>query len=429
MSRFLTWFDTLVVRERVQNYSWIFVVLGSAALIINAAFGHLPLTLSGDVVTPDFLAHWTGGRLVLQGQTAELYDQAAQRALQVQAVGATKDLSWFISPPLTALMFAPFGALPYSWGALAWTGVSLALLGWALFLVRPFLGDRQGDHALFVLAIFATPAVLELIGSGQVTAVALIAVTIALRLLRVNHDVLAGAVFAVGLYKPHLFVLVPLVLLVLRKFRALFSLAVTSVVLILLTLPAVGARAWGAWLTTLTSPLYNDAVQAGLTWKMQSLSALATALGAPPALVYPLLLVGAAIFVWRTRTGRYRSSYVWTLALLTTVTFSPHVMVYDLVLLVPALAYFHSRHNTATTRLLAVVTCVLLWTIPLRYGLAAHYPSWAPLSAPWSALPLLCLSLILINQHDKNPQTVHGPRPSDGKHPRHGLLDDRPSPS
>jgi len=429
MSRLFAWFDTLVVRERVRNYSWIFVVMGSAALVINAAFGQLPLTLSGDMVTPDFLAHWTGGRLVLQGQAAELYDPAAQSAVQMQSVGVTQDLSWFISPPLTALLFVPFAALPYSWGALAWTGVSLALLGWALFLVRPFLGDRQGDHALFVLAIFATPAVLELIGSGQVTAVALIAVTIALRLLRVNHDVLAGAVLAVGLYKPHLFVLVPLALLVQRKYRALSSLAVTSAVLILLTLPAVGARAWEAWLTTLTSPLYNDAVQAGLTWKMQSISALATSLGAPPVAVYPLLLVGAAIFVWRTRAGRYPSSYVWTLALLTTVTFSPHVMVYDLVLLVPAMAYFHLRHNTAPTRLLAVVTCVLLWTIPLRYGLATHYPSWAPLKAPWSALPLLCLSLILINKHDKNAQTVHRQRPSDGKHPHHGLLDDRPTAS
>jgi hypothetical protein len=119
-----------------------------------------------------FLAHWTGGRLVLQGQGADLYDPAAKSALQVQSAGATKYLSWFISPSLTALMFVPFATLPHSWGALAWTGVSLVLLGWALFLVKPFLGHRQGDHALFVLAIFAAPAVLERISSGQVTAVA-----------------------------------------------------------------------------------------------------------------------------------------------------------------------------------------------------------------------------------------------------------------
>ena len=395
MSRFSAWVDELMVRERVRNYSWIFVVMGSAALVVNAAFGHLPLTLSGEVVAPDFLAHWTGGRLMLQGQVAELYDPAIQSALQMQSVGATKDLSWFVSPPLTALMFVPFAALPYSWGALAWTGASLALLGWALFLSRPFLRDRQGDHALFVLAIVATPAVLELIGAGQDTAVALIAVTIALRLLRVNHDVLAGAVFAVGLYKPHLFVLVPVALVVLRRYRALSSLAVTSAVLIVLTLPVVGARTWEAWLAALTSPRYDDAVQAGHTSKMQSISALATSLGAPPVVVYPLLLIGAAIFVWRTRTDRDRSGYVWALALMTTVVFSPHAMVYDLVLLVPALAYFLAQGNTAATRLLAVVTCLLLWTVQLRHGLATHFPSWAPLSAPWSALPLLGLWQLL----------------------------------
>jgi hypothetical protein len=421
--RLLTWADALLVRERVRNYALILIGMGWLALLVNTALGPFPVTLSGVVVAPDFLANWTSGRLILLGRVDELYDPAAQTALQVATVPSTSDLSWFISPPTTALLFVPLAALPYGWAALVWAAVTVAALGLALSWARPLLRSRQGDHRLFVLVMWSTPPVFELIGSGQSTALALLVVMLSLRLAGRGKEIGAGAVLAAGLYKPHLFVLVPVVLLVQRRYRALGALTATSVLVVLATLPAVGPGAWTSWARALASPLYSDQIKVGLGWKMQSVSALNTALGVPANTAYVYLLIGIAAFVWVARRFREDTSRVWALALMTTVVFSPHAMVYDLVLLAPVAAFFLGRRNTRAARVLGVLTCVVLWSTPLRYAVATLDPRWQLLSAPWSAVPLLGLWLLLVVSHGKpvaaRPATAGdasaGGAPADGR--------------
>jgi hypothetical protein len=110
MQRLLARADALIVRERVRNYALIVAAMGSIALLLNAVLGGFPEALSGEVVLPDFFAHWTGGRLVLLGRVSELYDPTAQTALQVATVPSTRGLAWFVSPPTSALLFVPVGA-------------------------------------------------------------------------------------------------------------------------------------------------------------------------------------------------------------------------------------------------------------------------------------------------------------------------------
>ncbi len=407
MQRLLARADALIVRERVRHYSLIIAAMGSLALLLNTTLGGFPVALSGEVVLPDFFANWTGGRLILAGRVDELYDPAAQTALQAATVPSTRGLAWFISPPTTALLFVPFAALPYGWGALAWTAATVAALGLALCWARPLLQSRQADHRLFVLVIWSTPPVFELIGSGQSTALALLVVLLSLRLADRGHEIGSGAVLAAGLYKPHLFLLVPVVLLMQRRYRALGALTATSVLVVLATLPVVGLEAWTNWGRTLASPLYSDQVRANLAWKMQSVPALHTALGGPDSIVYVYLAVGVVAFVWTARKFSGDTPRVWALALMTTVVFSPHVMVYDLVLLVPVAAYLLSRRDTRAARLLGILTCVLLWSMPLRYALAAKDPQLHALSAPWSALSLLGLWLLLaIDGRSSTPRTA-----------------------
>jgi hypothetical protein len=407
MQRLLAGADALIVRERVRNYAVIVAAMGSLALLLNAVLGGFPVALSGEVVLPDFFAHWTGGRLVLLGRVSELYDPTAQTALQVATVPSTRGLAWFVSPPTSALLFVPLAALPYGWGVLVWTVVTVAALGLALCCSGTLLRNREGDHRLFVLVMWSTPPVFELIGSGQDTALALLVVMLSLRLAGRGKEVGAGAVLAVGLYKPHLFVLVPVVLLMQRRYRALGALAATSVLVVLVTLPVVGPGAWTNWVRALASPLYADQVQVSQTWKMQSLSALSTAFGGTADIAYIYLAVGVVAFVWTARRFSDDTPRVWALALMTTVVFSPHAMVYDLVLLVPVAAYLLGRHNTRAARLLGVATCVVLWSVPVRYALAALDPRLHVLSAPWSAIPLLGLWLVLaIGGRPSSPSTA-----------------------
>jgi hypothetical protein len=198
-------------------------------------------------------------------------------------------------------------------------------------------------------------------------------------------------VLALGLVKPHLFVLVPVALLLQRRYRTLLTLSGACAGLVPLTLPVVGLQTRRDWLAALASPLYTAEAQVGQTAKMQSLSGLATAFGAPPALAYVVLLVGVVALVLQLRSCRYNTAQVWSATVLTTLVFSPHVMIYDLVLLLPVLALAHAR----PTRLLAVALVVVLFSVPLREAGAQAAPSWSFLAYPWSALLLLALWLLI----------------------------------
>src|SRR5205823_610860 len=113
--------DRLLTRRRLRGYLAIFLAVWVATLLASVAFGHPPRNMAGKPILPDFLAHWIGGRLLLDGQTVRLYDPDVQHALQTQVVGEQDALAWFVNPPFMAFFYAPFAALPYLPSALAWT--------------------------------------------------------------------------------------------------------------------------------------------------------------------------------------------------------------------------------------------------------------------------------------------------------------------
>jgi len=94
LDRFINVLDRLINRERCRNYSIIFIVLGYGLIIVPALLGHLPQTAFGATVLPDYLAHWTGGRLVLDGVVDPAADSAA--LARSQAVGFELALASFV---------------------------------------------------------------------------------------------------------------------------------------------------------------------------------------------------------------------------------------------------------------------------------------------------------------------------------------------
>jgi hypothetical protein len=398
--------DTLITRERVRNYSLIFLVLGAAAVVLNVALGPYPMTAAKEVAFPDYVAHWTGGRLLLEGRVDSLYDPAVQAELQRRELPESSGLFWFVSPPPAAFLYLPLAALPYAVSALLWTVLTAACLAAAVVLARPLMAGRARDYPVLVIVFVASPAVLELVGAGQDSGLALLLIMVGLRLLLSRRDVLAGGVLALGIFKPQLFVLVPLALLAQQRFRAVASFLGTAVSLCAASLLVLGADVWRSWWAAIASPLYQSGVQVGQTWKMQSVSALLTSFGAPQALAYGVLVLGAVVLVHRVARTRSDTAQVWALTLLTTVVCSPHVMSYDLVVLLPVLTYLASGPTRAAVRLLSVVTVVLLASVALRLPLSQLDPGhWGLVAAPWSALPLLGLWMVLLRSASSTDDT------------------------
>ena len=392
--------DRLLTPERMRIYPTIFLVLGLASLVANVALGDIPRTISGQPLMPDYLAHWTGGQLLLKGDLSHLYDPSVQLGLQRDVIGGSTRLSWFVSPPFTAVLYAPFALLPYPLSAGVWTATSTVLLVAALVLLRPMLPRLGLQHwGLVTLIVAATQPVFELLGSGQDSALSLFLWVSGIRLLTSRRDLAAGAIFALGLFKPQLFILAPVVLLLQHRFRAFGAWAVATSGLALVSLALVGPSGIRTWLSLPFTRLYQVQVQEGQAWKMQGIPSLLTSLS-PPGISAAAQIAGlviafvvAAGFVLAVRSAPAPSIFeLWAFAALTTVLASPHLVIYDLVLAVPAFLYLLERHDQRVTRLSLLLLFAITWTTAVRH-VAAEHMAWplAVVGGAWSAVPLSVL--------------------------------------
>ncbi|HET7398027.1 MAG TPA: glycosyltransferase family 87 protein [Intrasporangium sp.] len=367
-------------------------MVGFAVALGVSLLGHAGTAL------PDYAARWTAGRLLLTGQTDDLYDPQVQAALQHKELG-TDGLSWFVSPPFVAVLFAPLAALPYAVSSLAWTAISLGALLLSIRFLKPLAPAVIVAHwpPLVMLVLACYPA-LELLGDGQDTAVVALVVVAAIRLSAAGRDVAAGVLLGLATIKPHLAVLLPLVPLVQRRFRTLLSAALTAVGLLALSVGVVGVDGMREWVAVPTSTLYSTQVQQGQAWKAVNLGAWLTAV-APPSwggwwtglatAAGLLAVVPTTAALWRLRGERLAP---WSLVLAATVVASPHFMVYDLVLATGLVVGLARRAWDAYTRVSLAVLFVLLWLMAPLHALAgtADWPVRA-LAAPWPALGFLLL--------------------------------------
>lgn len=380
--------DARLTRDRLTVYPIAVVVLFVVTWAVSLRSG-LPL--------PDHLSRWTSGRLVLDGAgSATLYDPGVQSALQ-SSIGSAS-LSWFVSPPFVALLFVPFGALPYPVSAAVWTVVSVVATVWALRAaasLHPALSTLRRRGAL-VVALSCQP-VLELVGGGQDSGVILAAVVGTVLLRGRGRSFLAGLVLATTLVKPQLAVVLPLALLLLRDWRAIAGLVTGAVGLAAAATAAFGVGIWEVWLRTLRSPLYLDEVVAGQAWKNTTVHGLVESLvpGTGGWVVLALWgLLTAAVLVltlrrWRTPRPKDASWLLLVVAPAVTVLITPHAMVYDLVLLLPGALWLVASAGSPRIRGLLVVAYVLLFLAPVLRLATATAP-W-PLSvfaAPWVVVVL-----------------------------------------
>lgn len=385
-----SWGDRLFTRERLTVYPWAILALEVALWAANVGFGDPPLTASRSAVLPDFLAYWTGGNLVAHGHATSLYDPVVQAVLQRETVpGLRGSLSWFVAPPFAAVLYLPLGAIPYGIAAGVFVAMSLAAFYLVWRILEPTVRrDTNLRVGLFLLALAASPPVFEAIGAGQNSPFLLLLWVLALRQLTAGRDATAGALFASAAFKPHLMLLIPVWLLVRRKWRALFALGVGGIAVFVVPLAFLPSGTFDAWRTALTSNTFGQHVQVGQTWKMESASALLTDVTGWSRIDAVVLAVGAVGLAWWLAKLRPDPLQDLSVVAVVTVLCAPHVMLYDAVLLIipivwlararrlqdlrwPLLALFVVQFTTASRHLLADTTIVVGWL------------DWA-----WAAVPL-----------------------------------------
>jgi hypothetical protein len=409
--------DRWLTPRRIRLYCAAILVASIVAAAATILAGNPPFDVFGRPIAEDFTAQMTAGQIANAGRIRDLYDPMAQREVQQRILGPGHELyvNLFLMPPFAAYLYAPFARLPYLVAVGLWTCLSIALVGAACVALRP-LARRlfKIDRGSLLLVVFSSAPVFELLGDGQDAALSLAIVVGGLRLLEGGHDLTAGAVLALGLFKPQLLALIPVLLFVERRWGALGAWMLVAASLAGLSLALIGRDGVASYRALLESDLYRIGISEGLRWKMQSLPALLEALFPPelrprgaglardalPMAVAATVLV-FALYCDRERRGNPRSIKLpFALTLLLDACANPHFLLYDAaILLVPSWILLDSAADDPRLTVALLALYLLLWTAPFRHALMGDL-AW-PLSLPaasWAAVPTAWLALEAIRR-------------------------------
>lgn len=297
----------------------------------------------------DFAALYAGATLA---GTPDLYSRAANQAVIQTTLGITMDSVVYTRAPFYAVLLKPFSWLPYR---LAWAVFCLSCVACVLWFVIRFQADCA---ALPLYAAFFIP-VAAFIPQGQDTPLLLLFTGLSILQVRKGRDFLAGLILALCTIKFHLFLLIPVMLLVKRKWNILAGGAVGALSLFLLGLVLAGPGSTAAYVQTLRDPWINFG-----TDMMPNLHGLASTLGAsmPAETSLVVLVIGA--FLWVCfRMENYE--FLFAISLVCGLLVSYHSGLGDQILLLPA---FVLLIKACSGKVMRAVLAISLTPLPYFFG-------------------------------------------------------------
>lgn len=197
-------------------------------------------------ITPfggDYVNIWTASFLTLQGEVGRLSDPDFFYAVQQSCFGEEFELHNWSYSPLLLLFIWPFSLMPYAFGFTVWIGLSALPI---------LLAIRYYNWPLWIsLLVFFSGAGLVNMLTGQngfITA-GLLAIGLEAR----NRHPWASAL-SLGLltFKPHLGLLVPLLLLMEHRWKLILQTIAVIVSLFLVSMALWGIEPWQEYFTRTT---------------------------------------------------------------------------------------------------------------------------------------------------------------------------------
>jgi hypothetical protein len=316
----------------------------------------------------DFHCFWSAGRLIADG--VDPYDPLRYQTM-VAAGGPITERTIiecgtrFPFPPWTALLFAPFGALPLPLAATLWTTLLLTAtafgLAWSWRLAR---GGRR-RLALFLVLVLSSEPFLLALQNGQIAPLSFALVSGGLLLMIQKRDLSAGAVLAALAIKPQLVVVSLPAILARAWARGRGGVLVAAV--------AVSAVAWVVSIGLLPGsvPVLGGYAtrSVGVSVPLASLWDLGASLGFP--LLAPIAIVAVALSLLALVRGRVVDDASFAgMAVALSLVATPYAWSYDYVLLALPWALTLGRVSTIVgSRGMLVLLLQVLVASPLTWGL------------------------------------------------------------
>ena len=392
---------------------WLGYGLTMATPGMRDRFGHLK--------GADFLHGYVLGTVALEHRGEALFDVRIQREIGEERVPESAG-DYFLPAygPQYSLIWAPLARLPYGWAAAIWMLLSAAIYAaccYAVWRTCPNLRAYGGTVALLAAAF---PGFFALITFGQNSALALACFTGAYFALRARREVLAGVCLGMLVYKPQL-ALVPGFVFVAACFwpgkrasgsdvdvlragntnrgacKVVLGGIIAVVAQVLVAYWWYGAGPLVVYAHVLMRLGSATAILEPRPYLMHSLRAFWKLLLPWPGVAFVLYCMTAlgavalAITCWQKPVELERR---YAVMLLATVLVAPHLTVYDLVILAPALLWIGDGLQTGTAR--------IAWLLYLAYVL----PFAGPLSR-WThvQLSVICMAVLAVTLGLAFPRT------------------------
>jgi alpha-1,2-mannosyltransferase len=322
------------------------------------------------VLGRDFLNTWMGGRSVFGGGPVAWFDVHAYNVALQEMLGTAYQEHYWSYPPHVLLFIWPFGLMPYLPAYIAWCAIGIALY---LFACSAVIARQQ----LLFLAVAPGVAVCIFFGqNGFYTAALLIGGLLSLD----RRPVLAGVLFGILSVKPQLGLLLPVILLLERRWVTIATAAATVAALVAATAMLFGANVWVEfWQKVVPQQQWLTAHGGGLLYLMVSSvfyggRLLNLPLGIDWAMQWAVSALALAALVW---CYWKRRDPALSLALFVTATFlvTPYILNYDMVVFGFVVALLRERaDNTMADHWLLIA----IWTLPVTMMIAAIF--WVPLA-------------------------------------------------
>jgi hypothetical protein len=230
-------------RARIVGWGRTLLIIELVALLAIAAGTYGAYVRLEAPTSTDFISFFAAGRLADIGTPALAYDPAQHRAMERLVFGdANLPYAYFFFYPPTFLVIC--GALALIPSYLAAFGIWIAATG-ALFVAS--LKAILKDWGL-TIAFLSFPAAAATAGIGQnamLTAGLIGAGTYFVD----RRPVVAGLLWGLLIYKPHLAMMMPIALLASRNWRAFAAMAVSAAAVLMISLAWFGTGTWLAFLT------------------------------------------------------------------------------------------------------------------------------------------------------------------------------------
>lgn len=283
---------------------------------------------SSTVIGRDFVNIWHGGAKALVEGAGGIYDRPEYRRTLEAAIGA-RGVYAYSYPPHMLLFSIPFGLLDYVPALVLWHAMGLALFWHA---ARPWLRDVDlpGWSVLFLSGTIVNLWAAHF--GFFIGALALYGWRAAGRNGRA-----AGLSFALMSIKPHMGVLVPVILAMRRDLATILWAALGVIIFALLSTAVFGIPAWQTWLgSTLAfqASLLADAPGREFIFMMPTVGRTMQALTGDTGLIvmgqlaFALFALGGLGWAWRRDVGLRD---LGLLSLAATPLVLPYVFNYDLV--------------------------------------------------------------------------------------------------